>query len=46
VKPGLDGKRFTLRAAPALLAKTKAWGDYCEAERPLADAIARLKRGG
>jgi bifunctional non-homologous end joining protein LigD len=44
VKPGLDPKRFTLRTAPGLLKKTKAWADYCDAERPLADAIARLKR--
>ena len=44
VKPGLDPKRFTLRTAPALLKKTKAWADYCEAERPLAEAIAKLKR--
>jgi bifunctional non-homologous end joining protein LigD len=44
VKPGLDPKTFTLRTAPALLKKTKAWADYCDAERPLQDAIARLKR--
>jgi bifunctional non-homologous end joining protein LigD len=44
VKPGLDPKRYTLRTAPALLKKTKAWADYCDAERPLADAIAKLKR--
>jgi bifunctional non-homologous end joining protein LigD len=45
VKPGLDPKRYTLRTAPALLKKTKAWADYCDAERPLAEAIARLKKG-
>lgn len=44
VKPGLDPKKFTLRTVPALLKKTKAWTDYCDAERPLADAIAKLKR--
>jgi bifunctional non-homologous end joining protein LigD len=43
VKPGLDPKKYTLRTAPALLNKTKAWADYCEAERPLADAIRKLK---
>jgi bifunctional non-homologous end joining protein LigD len=46
VKPGLDPKRFTVRTAPALLSKTKAWADYCDAERPLTDAIAKLKRSG
>jgi len=45
VKPGLDPKGYTLRTAPALLKRSKAWSDYCDAERPLADAIARLKRG-
>ena len=44
VKPGLDPKRWTIRTAPALLAKTKAWADYCDAERPLKDAIKKLKR--
>jgi bifunctional non-homologous end joining protein LigD len=43
VKPGLDPKKYTLRTAPALLKKTKAWADYCDAERPLADAIRKLK---
>jgi bifunctional non-homologous end joining protein LigD len=46
VKPGLNPKRWTLRTAPALLTRTKAWADYCDAERPLADAVAKLKRGG
>jgi bifunctional non-homologous end joining protein LigD len=45
VKKGLDPKAWTVRTAPALLKKTKAWADYCDAETPLADAIARLKRG-
>ncbi|HEX3701471.1 MAG TPA: DNA ligase D [Phenylobacterium sp.] len=44
VKPGLDPKRWTLRTAPALLKKTKAWDGYCDAERPLADAIRKLKK--
>jgi len=43
VKPGLDPKAWTIRTAPALLAKTKAWKDYCDAERPLKDAIRKLK---
>jgi bifunctional non-homologous end joining protein LigD len=42
VKAGLDPRRYTVRTAPALLAKTKAWEDYCDAERPLAPAIRKL----
>jgi bifunctional non-homologous end joining protein LigD len=42
VSKGLDPKRFTLRTAPALLRKTRAWRGYCEAERPLAAAIKKL----
>ncbi|MFC3068116.1 DNA ligase D [Phenylobacterium soli] len=42
VKPGLDPKKWTIRTAPALLRKTKAWADYCDAERPLADATRKL----
>jgi bifunctional non-homologous end joining protein LigD len=43
VKPGLDPKKYTLRTAPGLLEKTKAWDDYCDAERPLGPAIRKLK---
>jgi len=43
VKKGLDPKAWTIRTAPAALAKTKAWADYCDAERPLAEAIKKLK---
>jgi bifunctional non-homologous end joining protein LigD len=42
VKPGLDPKAYTIRTAPALLKKTKAWADYCDAEQPLAPAIKKL----
>ena len=44
VKPGLDPKAYTLRTAPALLKKTKAWADYCESEQPLGPAIKALKK--
>ena len=42
VRAGLDPMRYTLRSVPALLAKTKAWRDYCDAEQPLAAAIRKL----
>ncbi len=42
VKPGLDPGHYTVRTVPKLLSKTKAWADYCEAERPLADAMKQL----
>jgi bifunctional non-homologous end joining protein LigD len=35
VKKGLDPKRFTVRTAPGLLAKSAAWNGYADAERPL-----------
>jgi bifunctional non-homologous end joining protein LigD len=43
VKKGLDPQRFTLRTAPALLKKSKAWAGYCDSERPLKDAVGKLK---
>ena len=42
VKPGLDPQSFTVRTVPKLLGKTKAWAEYCDSERPLAEAIKRL----
>ncbi|AOF93232.1 DNA ligase D [Sinorhizobium sp. RAC02] len=42
VKSNLDPKRFTVRTVPALLAKTSAWEDYCDGQRPLEQAIKRL----
>ena len=42
VKADLDPMRYTLRTTPALLAKTSAWEDYCDAERPLEPAIRKL----
>jgi bifunctional non-homologous end joining protein LigD len=43
VKPGLNPKAYTIRTAPALLKKTRAWADYCDAEQPLGPAIKKLK---
>ena len=42
VRKGLDPTRYTLRTAPALVKKLTAWADYCDGERPLAEAIRRL----
>jgi bifunctional non-homologous end joining protein LigD len=42
VKKGLDPKRFTLRSVPKLLAKSKAWDDYDEAEHPLLQVLKRV----
>jgi bifunctional non-homologous end joining protein LigD len=42
VSKGLDPRRFTIRTAPALLRKSRAWNEYCDAERPLTAAIQKL----
>jgi bifunctional non-homologous end joining protein LigD len=42
IRAGLDPMRFTMSTVPALLAKSRPWLDYCEGERPLADAIRKL----
>ena len=39
---GLDPRRYTIRTTPGLLAKTSAWADYFDSERPLETAIKRL----
>lgn len=44
VKKGLDPARYTVRTVPAVLAKSKAWDGFCDAEAPLVDAIKRLGR--
>jgi bifunctional non-homologous end joining protein LigD len=41
VKNGLDPKRFTVRSAPTLIAKSAAWRDYCKSERSLSAAIKK-----
>jgi bifunctional non-homologous end joining protein LigD len=45
VKAGLDPAKYHVRSVPALVRKLTAWEDYCEGERPLASAIARLNKG-
>jgi bifunctional non-homologous end joining protein LigD len=42
VKNGLDPKRFTVRTAPALIARSKAWKDYDGAMRPLLPVLKKL----
>jgi bifunctional non-homologous end joining protein LigD len=42
VKKGLDPTAYTVRTLPSLVKKLKAWEDYCDGERPLANAIKRL----
>lgn len=42
LRSGLDPMRYTIRTAPALLKKSNAWADYCEAERPFLTAAKRL----
>ncbi len=45
-RAGLDPKRFTLRTAPGLIARSTAWREYCDSERPLKAAIQRLGQTG
>ena len=42
VRKGLDPKVYTIRTAPAIVAKMTAWADYAEGERKLSAAIKRL----
>jgi bifunctional non-homologous end joining protein LigD len=44
VKAGLDPQRFNLRTAPKLIAKSHAWKEYCDCERPLRAAIEKLAK--
>ncbi len=44
VKNGLNPKAFTVRTAPALLAKGGPWKDYAAGARSLPDAIKRITR--
>jgi bifunctional non-homologous end joining protein LigD len=44
LRAGLDPKRFTIRTTPALVARSTAWNDYCDSERPLLPALKRLNK--
>ncbi len=43
-KTGLDPKAYTVRTAPALMKRNRAWADYDEAAASLKDAIRRLRK--
>ena len=45
VRAGLDPSRFTVRTAPGLLARGKAWQGYEDAARPVVKAVELLARG-
>jgi bifunctional non-homologous end joining protein LigD len=42
VRAGLDPKRFTMKTAPSLLAKSRPWQNYCDSEVPLRAAIQKF----
>jgi bifunctional non-homologous end joining protein LigD len=42
VRAGLDPKRFTIKTAPSLLAKSRPWQNYCDSEVPLKAAIQKI----
>ena len=44
VKHGLDPMQYTIHTVPQLLKQSKAWSDYCDAERPLLESIAKLEK--
>ena len=45
VKADLDPARYTLRTVPKLLGRSKAWAEYDDGARPIADAMATLAKG-
>ena len=44
VKQGLDPMQYTLHTAPQLLKQSKAWLDYCDAERPLLEFYSQTRK--
>ena len=44
VRAGLDPARFTIRTAPGLIARSKAWQGYEEAARPIVRAVELLSQ--
>jgi len=43
VRADLDPGRYTIRTVPTLIARSKAWADYCDAEQPLEPVIERFR---
>ena len=46
MKKGLDPRRFSIRTAPALIAKSAAWRDYCEGKLALRPTAGFSVPGG
>ena len=46
VRAGLDPAKYTIRTVPAHLRKLSAWAEYCDSERSIVEAMARLPRYG
>ena len=44
VRVGLDPSKFTVRSAPAFLAKSHAWSGYCKSEQRLPPEVLRKKK--
>jgi bifunctional non-homologous end joining protein LigD len=44
-RAGLDPSKFTIRTAPGLIARSKAWQGYEEAARPIVKAVELLAKG-
>ena len=44
VKADLDPSRYTLRTVPKMLARSKAWADYGDGARSIADAMRKLAK--
>ena len=45
VNAGLDPEQYTLRTAQKLIARGRAWKEYCDSEHPLRAAIDKLSKG-
>jgi bifunctional non-homologous end joining protein LigD len=46
VRASLDPGRYTMRTAPALIARSTAWEEYCDSERQLEPAVRKVLKAG